>query len=109
MLVDRWLGSAGGTTRYLDVPIGKVPVHVLGGNILAMQQASNLTSTTRTSDITLLVALPGAAPGGSAEGTPAQAQPGMKPDSGIINEHYGPEVGADSIASSAGRRLQSDR
>lgn len=48
----------GGKTVTLDLPMGHVGVHVMGGTILPMQQPALVTADVRASPLTLVVALP---------------------------------------------------
>ncbi|KAK9816809.1 hypothetical protein WJX72_005317 [[Myrmecia] bisecta] len=62
--------TSGGMNVTLDAPLGQVPVHVMGGTIMPLQEAAMLTEDTRKSNISLLVALPylSTQPGGSGGG-----------------------------------------
>jgi len=42
----------------LDAPLGTIPVHVLGGTALAMQQGGMTTTQVKRSPLTVVVALP---------------------------------------------------
>ena len=48
----------GGKSVTLDLPMGQVGVHAMGGTILPMQQAALVTADVQASPLTLVVALP---------------------------------------------------
>ncbi|GAB4817380.1 hypothetical protein N2152v2_004426 [Parachlorella kessleri] len=54
----------GGRTVKLDAPLGTIPVHMLGGTALAMQQGGMTTTQVKRSPLTVVVALPEAVTGG---------------------------------------------
>lgn len=48
----------GGKSVMLDLPMGHVAVHMMGGTILPMQQPALVTADVRASPLTLVIALP---------------------------------------------------
>ena len=49
---------AGGKSVMLDLPMGHVGIHMMGGTILPMQQPALVTADVRASPLTLVIALP---------------------------------------------------
>ncbi|DBA69878.1 TPA: hypothetical protein ACH3X2_012378 [Trebouxia sp. C0005] len=100
-----------GKSAALDLPMGHVGVHMLGGTILPLQQAALVTADVRTSDLTLLVALPHLEPlpafAATSETPSCNQQTGFRADGSMSQQSSTEKVSAQAQLTlpCAGRKL----